>query len=249
MLECVLNVSEGHDGPELSAIVAAAADDLLDLHRDEHHNRAVLTVVGEDAPRRISRTAVERLDIRTHTGVHPRRGVVDVVPFVPLDGSTMDDAVAARDRFIEWAVRELALPCVVYGPERSLPDARRIESDAHPTAGTSMVGARPVLIAYNLWLAEPDLGVAKRIAASIRSPEVRALGFPVGSDVQVSCNLVAPAEVGPAEVYDLVAAQAPIARAELVGLVPASVLAGTPHHRWEQLDLGDDRAIEARLRR
>src|SRR5690606_8929667 len=118
----------------------------------------------------------------------------------------------------------------VYGPERSLPEVRRrafvdLAPDAgpptpHPTAGAVAVGARPVLVAYNLWLAEPDLELARRLARELRSPEVRALGLAVGEEVQVSMNLVAPERVGPADVYDRVAGSTRIARAELVGLAP-----------------------------
>src|SRR5690606_29249395 len=96
------NVSEGRDGDVLAALAEAAGAELLDVHRDPYHHRAVLTLVGEDAPRRVAEVAVERIDLRRHAGVHPRIGAVDVVPFVPLAGSTMDDAVAARDRFAEW---------------------------------------------------------------------------------------------------------------------------------------------------
>src|SRR4030095_15241653 len=96
-LECVLNVSEGARPAVVAAIAAAAGRDLLDVHRDRHHNRSVLTLLGEDAPRAVAREAVERLDLRRHRGVHPRIGVVDVVPFVPLAGATLADAVAARD--------------------------------------------------------------------------------------------------------------------------------------------------------
>src|SRR5438067_136640 len=142
MLECVINVSEGHEGAALDAIIAAAGGSLLDVHSDRHHNRSVLTLVGEDAARDVTRAAVGYLDLRRHAGVHPRIGVVDVVPFVPLRGSTMSDALRARDAFASWAERELSLPCYLYGPERSLPDVRRGQLDRlHPTAGACAVGA------------------------------------------------------------------------------------------------------------
>jgi glutamate formiminotransferase len=103
------------------------------------------------------------------------------------------------------------------------------------------------MVAYNLWMAEADLGAAKALAAAIRSPAVRALAFSLAGQVQVSCNLVQPMVQGPAEVWDQVAQVAPVSRAELVGLVPWTVLDVTPEHRWEQLDLGLERTIEARL--
>lgn len=257
MLECVVNVSEGRDGEVVAALAAAAGGDLLDVHSDPDHNRSVLTLVGEDAPRAVARAALERLDLRRHAGAHPRIGVLDVVPFVPLGDTPMSAAIAARDEFAVWAGDELDLPCFLYGPERSLPDVRRGAfttltpdtgpSSPHPSAGAAAVGARRLLVAYNLWLSEPDLDLARRVAAAIRRPAVRALGLAVGDHVQVSMNLVDPTDVGPAAVWDLVADQAPIARAELVGLVPAAVLQGTAPERWVQLDLAPDRTIEARL--
>jgi hypothetical protein len=104
-------------------------------------------------------------------------------------------------------------------------------------------------VAYNLWLAEPDLVTARRLARELRGPAVRALGLAVGERMQVSMNLLSPADVGPADVFDRVASQVAVAAAELVGLVPASVLDAVPRSRWTQLDLSADRTIEARLRR
>ena len=103
-------------------------------------------------------------------------------------------------------------------------------------------------MAYNLWLGEADLATARRIARDLRGPGVRALGLAVGDHVQVSMNLIDPAAVGPAQVWDAVARQAPVRRAELVGLVPEAVLANTDPSRWAALDLSPDRTIEARLR-
>jgi len=266
VLECVVNISEGRDTERLDELARAAGAALLDLHADASHNRSVFTLAGpeaEAAARELARAAVARLDIARHDGVHPRLGVVDVVPFVPLgpDGMRPDgdlgEAIRARDRFAAWAAGELGVPCYLFGPERSLPQIRRhafvdlapdIGGGApHPSAGATCVGARPVLIAYNLWLAEGDLGLARRIASELRGPAVRSAGFAVGTGIQVSCNLVAPWKVGPGDVYDQVARSARIERAELVGLVPNEVLRATPVRRWTMLDLGEDSTIEARL--
>lgn len=257
VLECVVNVSEGRDRSRLDRLRAAAGPGLLDVHTDPDHNRSVFTLVGEEASRRLAAEAVACLDLRTHHGVHPRIGVVDVVPFVALDDATPADAVAARDRFCAWASGELGVPCFTYGPERSLPEVRRRAfidlapatgpATPHPTAGAMAVGARPVLVAYNLWLAEPDLALAQSLARDLRSPAVRALGLAVGDEVQVSMNLTEPTTSGPAAVWDAVAASASIRRAELVGLVPQAVLDLTPPGRWAQLDLARDRTIEARI--
>lgn len=256
MLECVVNISEGRDRSVIDAIAATAGAGLLDVHTDADHHRSVLTLLGEDAPRAVARAAVERLDLRRHDGAHPRIGVVDVVPFVALDGSTEHDALAARDAFCAWAGAELAVPCFRYGHERTLPEIRRAAfgelapdcgpPEPHPSAGAIAVGARPVLVAYNVWLVEADLDRARSIAAGLRSPAVRALGLQVGAEVQVSMNLIAPDATGPGAVVDAIAAQATIARCELVGLLPRRILDREDPARWDELNLGPDRTIEAR---
>jgi glutamate formiminotransferase len=214
-----------------------------------------------DAVLEVTQMAVAMLDLAGHVGAHPRIGVVDVVPWVDL-GQPWDPITPrsrqVRDRSASWAALELAVPSYLYGPERSLPQVRKdvrlgVVPDVgparpHPTAGAIAVGARGVLVAYNLWLAEADLETARRIAASIRGPHVRSLGLQVGDQVQVSCNLIHPLDVGPGRVYDLVAPMAAIARAELVGLVPAPVIDAVPTHRWAELDLSLDATIESRLR-
>ena len=258
MLECVINISEGRDPLLIARIASAAGTDLLDVHSDADHHRSVLTVIGTDAPRRIAIEAVARLDLRDHAGAHPRIGVIDVVPFVALGGSTVDEAVAARNDFCTWSATELALPCFRYGGERTLPEVRRgafttVAPDCgpsrpHPTAGAVAVGERPVLVAYNVWLADGDLAQAKRIATALRSPSVRALGLQVGDDIQVSLNLIDPATTGPGAIADAVRAETTVARCELVGLVPQWVLEREDPRRWGELDLRPERTIEARLR-
>ena len=268
VLACAVNVSEGRRPAVVDAMAAAAGEDLLDVHRDEHHHRSVLWLAGEDAVRAVAAVAVAAIDLRRHAGAHPRLGAVDVVPFVPVAGATAVDAAAARDRFVHWIAGALHVPAFTYGPSpgggggRSLPDVRRrafrtLRPDAgplapHPTAGAVAVGARGALVAYNLWLAEPDVSRARAIARDVRGPFVRALGLRVGADVQVSLNLIDPLAFGPADAYDTVAAAAArrgcgIARAELVGLVPDDVLRRTPETRWATLDLGPDRTVESRL--
>jgi glutamate formiminotransferase len=278
LLECVVNVSEGADGARVATFAATCPDLLLDVHRDPDHNRAVLTLAGapaevESAVRDLAEAVVSALDLRGHRGAHPRFGVVDVVPFVPLSVPVtaepdLDRAVAARDRFAAWAGTSLAVPCFLYGPlagggSRTLPEVRRgafrtLAPDAgpttpHPSAGAMAVGARPVLVAYNVWLAGAGPGVARAVAGEIRSPAVRALGLALGPRVQVSCNLVAPFVVGPAAVHDDIARRAAargaeVAGAELVGLIPTIVLDAVPRGRRAELGLDGDVTIESRLR-
>jgi glutamate formiminotransferase / 5-formyltetrahydrofolate cyclo-ligase len=263
VLECVINISEGRDLAAVDRIGATAGRHLLDVHNDPHHHRSVLTVVGEDAARSVAEAAVTALDLRGHDGVHPRLGVVDVVPFVPLLGSTDDDALLARDRFARWLADAHGVPCFLYGPERSLPEVRReafrsLAPDAgppapHPTAGATAVGARGPLVAYNVWVTGEDLAAARRIAGAVRRPGLRALGLQVGDRLQVSMNLVEPARVGPAAAYDLVETAAAaddgatVTGVELVGLLPEAVLRAVPASRWDELDLSLDRTVEARL--
>ncbi len=276
-------MSVGRDRAVISALEEAAGELLLDTHIDARHNRSVLTLCSVDHAalcervQMVAGTALTMLDLREHQGVHPRLGSVDVVPFVSLrhDGDRcvsdgpIEEAILARNNFTRWAA-ELGVPCFCYGPERSLPEVRRdafsiLRPDAgpavpHPTAGSCAVGARPILVAYNLWLAatadgrgpQEQLQLARSIARAVRSPTVRALGLPVGSHVQVSINLIDPFHTGPAQAYDSVAELAEksgtgIERAELVGLVPMRVLAQAPAHRVAELGLDEEHSIEARL--
>ena len=257
MLECVINISEGGNPSQLSELSAELGSDLLDLHSDPDHNRSVFTLAGEDPARILARSATAMFDIQEHHGVHPRVGIVDVVPFVALDGSTFEDAIAARDRFAQFAANELGIPCFLYGPERTLPFIRKHAfvdllpdlgpTKPHPRSGAICVGARPILIAYNVWLKDQTVETAKQIAKTIRTNERRTLGLQVGAHAQVSMNLIDYEVTGPMEAYDAVAALAPVDRAELVGLVPARALARIPRDRWLQLDLSGEKTIEWRL--
>lgn len=242
-----MNVSEGRRRDVIDALAAAAGNDLLDVHVDAHHNRSVLTLLGADAPQHVATEAFRILDLRRHRGVHPRLGVVDVVPFVPLAGASMADAVAARDAYAAWS----PVPCLCYGHGGlTLPELRRVArstTGAHPTAGVTAVGARPVLVAYNVWLDQESLRTARGLAAAVRSPAVRALGLQVGDATQVSMNLLDPLTFGPADAYDAIASRARVARAEVVGLTPRAVIDAVSPDRWSELDLDDMRTIEARL--
>ena len=252
-----MNVSEGRDRDVLIRLASAVSGDVLDIHTDQDHNRSVFTLVGEDAPRRLTETALELMNITDHSGVHPRIGIVDVVPFVPLTGSSWADAVTARNNFAEWAASEMNVPCFLYGDERTLPDIRRgawnqLQPDVgptepHSTAGGICVGVRPPLIAYNLWLKDIDLAATKKIASQVRSKTIRTLGLQVGDYTQVSINLVQPDISNPAHAFDAVQQYADIHHAELVGLLPREVLVSIPVGRWEELDLAEDRTIEWRL--
>ncbi len=277
IFECVVNVSEGRDDAVLGRLATAAAPALLDLHRDPDHHRSVLTLAGPadaltTAVRSLAAASVACLDLRDHAGAHPRLGVLDVVPFVPYaPGRGIPEdlarAVTLRDAFARWLGAELGVPTFLYGPlpggrSRSLPDVRRRAfaaggmvpdfgpGQADPRTGATAVGARRVLVAYNVWVSSPE--VARRVAPLVRRPEVRALGLAVGDRAQVSCNLLEPERYGPAALHDAVAAAVRKAGGEpeggeLVGLLPEVVLAAVPRDRWRELGLSEDMTVEARL--
>ena len=258
-LECVVNISEGEDNAILARLARVVQHSLLDIHSDRHHNRSVFTLLGpnlEHDLRSLASEAAATLDIRSHHGVHPRIGIVDVVPFCPLGSVTMDEALTARNRFALWLWDELEIPGFLYGPERSLPEIRR---DAFITmkpqvgygtgnlsAGAAAVGVREVLIAYNLTL-EANLEQVRDITRRIRSKSVRALAFRVADEVQLSLNLITPQIFGPWEAYAFASEFTQVKSAELVGLLPRSVLEKIEKSKWTTLGLSDATTIESRV--
>jgi glutamate formiminotransferase len=219
LIECIPNVSEGRR----TAIVAELADAiratagvrLLDVSSDASHNRSVFTFAGdadgvERAVLALFKRAVATIDLRTHTGEHPRLGAVDVVPFVPIEDATMADCVALAKKVGAAIATQFGVPVYLYEEasadpaRRNLEDIRRGEFEGlaakmaspgwapdfgpatpHPTAGAAVVGARMPLIAYNINLATDRLDVAKKIAAAIRHSSggyryVKAMGIALG---------------------------------------------------------------------
>jgi glutamate formiminotransferase len=279
LLECVVNVSEGRDGAVLDQLAAAAGPALLNTHRDPDHNRTVFTLAGPaplvaESSRALARATLARLDLRRHAGAHPRLGVLDVVPFVPYEPGRaapgdLTAAVDQRDRFARWLGEEMGVPSYLYGPlpggrTRTLPDIRRLANGpapdglrpdagparADPRHGAVAVGARRVLVAYNVWVSSVE--VARQVAPLVRGPEVRALGLAVGARAQVSCNLIEPDSYGPARLYDEVAALVrqrggSVEGGELVGLIPEVVLAAVPPGRRAELGLSATATVESRL--
>src|ERR1700744_5098092 len=157
-LECVVNVSEVRDEAVLSQLAAAAGPALLDQHRDPDHNRTVFTLAGPvdlvaDASRALARAALAALDLRRHAGAHPRLGVLDVVPFVPYEPGR-----PAPTDLTEAGAPRAPLPA--HGPP-----------SLAPRSGATAVGARRVLLAYNVWVSSVE--VARRVAPLVRGPAVR----------------------------------------------------------------------------
>jgi glutamate formiminotransferase/formiminotetrahydrofolate cyclodeaminase len=202
LVECVPNFSEGRDKAKVDAIVDAMKMDgvyLLDREMDSDHNRCVITLVGEREP--IQEAAIrgvgkasELIDLTKHKGAHPRMGAADVVPFIPIDGVTIEDCVAMARNVGEQIWTRYQIPVYLYeaaatSPERqNLENIRRgqfegIRADittnpvrkpdfgearVHPTAGATVVGARKFLVAYNVFLNTADVEIAKKIAKAVR---------------------------------------------------------------------------------
>jgi glutamate formiminotransferase / 5-formyltetrahydrofolate cyclo-ligase len=215
LVECVPNVSEGRRGDVIDrladAVRATEGVRLLDRTSDIDHNRSVFTYAGE--PQAVVRAthalvdlAYREIDMNTHKGEHPRLGAVDVVPFIPLAGVTMDECVALAHRFGREVAQRHEVPVFFYAKAATslerirLPDIRKPQFEGlaafldtthipdagpkrmHPTAGAIVVGARPFLIAFNIELDSTDLKLAQRIAKEIREssgglPAVQAKGF------------------------------------------------------------------------
>ncbi len=217
IIECVPNISEGHRREvveEIAAVVAGPGRQVIDLSLDPDHNRSVITIVGEpdglaEGVISLVRRAVDRIDLRKHHGEHPRMGAVDVIPFIPVRGVTMNDCVELSRTVGKRIAEEIGLPVYLYersatnAARRNLATIRKGEfegfaakialpewepdfgpKEIHTSAGVVAVGAREFLIAYNINLATSDLAVAKEIASAVRSSSgglryVKALGFPL----------------------------------------------------------------------
>src|SRR5438128_7676631 len=204
LVECVPNFSEGRNSATLDALRAAITSvlgvRLLDVQADPSHNRSVFTLVARpaaaaEAAFRAMRVATDRIDLSKHQGEHPRMGAADVVPFVPLEGSTMEDCIVLARALGARVGKELEIPVFLYEraasrPDReNLADVRRGEfeglrdeigknpnrtpdfgpSRIHATAGATAIGARPFLVAYNVYLGDKsNVQVAKDVARAVR---------------------------------------------------------------------------------
>jgi glutamate formiminotransferase len=259
LVECVPNFSEGRDPAKIDAIVAAvrsAGALVLDRTSDGDHHRSVLTFaapagVVEEAAFRAVREAAAAIDLRAHSGVHPRIGAADVVPFVPLHGVTLDDCAAIARQTGRRIWEELQIPVYLYEaaalrPECfNLAEIRHARPPLHPdfggperhySAGAVVVGARKFLIAFNVNLATSDVAVARRIARAVRAssgglPAVKAMGVLLASRnlAQVSMNLTDFEHTGVRAAFEAVCLEAArhgvgIAGSELIGLIPQEAL-------------------------
>jgi glutamate formiminotransferase / formiminotetrahydrofolate cyclodeaminase len=202
LVECVPNFSEGRDKAKVDTIVDAMKMPgvyLLDREMDADHNRCVITLVGEreaiqEAAIRGVGKASELIDLTVHSGAHPRMGAADVVPFIPIDGVTIEDCVAMANHVGEEIWKRYQIPVYLYESAARIPERQGLENirrgqfegiraevatnparrpdigepRVHPTAGATVVGARKFLIAYNVFLNTPDVEIAKKIAKTVR---------------------------------------------------------------------------------
>lgn len=260
----VPNVSEGIDAATIAAIGSAFAPArLLDVHSDPDHHRSVFTLCSKqgELARALAKGAAsvhERVDVSAHEGIHPHVGAIDVVPIVYLSPDQRGAACAEALTAADLIARRTGTPVFLYGElaggrERAELRAggvkglaERIASgehrpdfgpkELHPTAGATLVSARPPLVAFNVDLAEGEtLEDAKAIAADLREsggglPGVRAIGLwlEARDRAQVSCNVQDPFGVSLAEVVAFVRSRAAVENAELVGLAPKAAFEGFP---------------------
>jgi glutamate formiminotransferase/formiminotetrahydrofolate cyclodeaminase len=294
LVECVPNFSEGRR-PEIVAkirdAIAAVKDvHVLDVSSDQSHNRTVITFVvpvesAVDAAFAGIRAAREHIDLTQHKGEHPRMGAADVVPFIPLEGSTMEDCVVLARQLGERVGRELEIPVFLYEraatrPDReNLADVRRGEFEGlrdeigtnpnrvpdfgpkkiHATAGAVAIGARPFLVAYNVYLGPAsNLPVAKDVAKAVRGSSgglryVKGLGLEVDGQAQVSMNLVDTERTPLHRAFDAVKMEAEARGvsptwSEIVGLVPERALFDTAARHVQLRDFKPEMVLEHKVR-
>jgi glutamate formiminotransferase len=280
VIECVPNFSEGRDLAKVRAIVDAIAAVpgvlLLGWEADSDHHRAVVTFAGaaeavKEGAVRGAGKAAQLIDLKDHVGVHPRVGAADVIPFVPLANSSMEQcaAIARATGNIIWA--RFGVPAYFYQAAARSESRRRLEKirregfdgkppdvgdvAAHVTAGASCIGARGFLIAFNVNLQTKDVEVAKGIARKLRESSggfrhVKAMGVYLATRgrAQVSMNLTNFAETPLEDVYAAIAAEAKIDACELVGFVPRHAFEMFPTFFERAVNFSESRIIEVRIK-
>jgi glutamate formiminotransferase / 5-formyltetrahydrofolate cyclo-ligase len=281
MLLAVPNISEGRDPDVLAAIGGAFATGgarVLDLHTDPDHHRAVFTLAAAPGVLHAAlasgaQAAIERIDLTRHAGLHPHVGAIDVAPIV-FRAPHQRGAAVAEALVVADALGQLGLPVFLYGAladGRTRAELRRGGTEGlarrmadglcpdfgppapHPTAGATLVAARPPLVAFNLELAPPATEEdARRIAAGLREtggeglPGLRAIGLSLaarGGVAQVSCNVEDHEALALATLLQAVERHAVVAEAELVGLAPQAAFTGWP----ERVPIRNRATLEERL--
>ena len=298
VLEAVPNFSEGRDLGwirELVQVVAANGVEVLDWSADRDHHRSVITYIGdpegvEAASIAAARFAIDGIDLRSHRGIHPRIGALDVLPFVPLHDLTMDSAVRSARR-VAGELASLGVPVYLYGEaqypgvssgsKRSLAAIRRGGFEAlmegfpagrepdviapqwphtpHPTAGATCVGARRVLLAWNVFVEGVSLDALKVIAGALResgggfrSLRTLALALPEAERLQISMNLEDTEATSPYDVFDSIeeqveAAGGRVIETEVIGMIPDPLVFPAPGDRFRLLRPAESRLLSRRV--
>jgi len=294
LIECVPNFSEGRDAAKIDALVAAMQSVegvyVLDRESDADHNRCVITLAGEPEPvaeaalRGVGK-ALELIDLTQHSGAHPRLGATDVVPFIPVDGLSIEDCVALAKRVGAEIWNRHKIP--VYFYEAAATRAERVnlenirkgqfeglreeilknpgrapdigEPRLHPTAGAVVVGARKFLIAYNINLNTPDVGIANKIAKAIRFSSgglryVKSMGVDLRARhvAQVSINMTDYEQTPLHRVFEMVRSEAArygvsIIGSEVVGLIPKRAIEMTADFYLQFENFSPAQVFENRL--
>ena len=271
------------------ALRGAAGVRLVDVHMDADHHRSVLTFLGsptgvEAAALALAAAVFARIDMQRHRGLHPRMGALDVMPFVPLRGATMTDAVAVARRVGEGVARAHDVPVYFYGAAASAParrlliDLRRGESESlprrlrdpawrpdagparfDPRLGAVAVGARDVLVGYNVWLDSDDLEAAQAVARAVREssgglPGVQAVGGRLARRglTQVAMNLLDHRRTSIPRAFDAVRSEAArrglaVRRGELVGLAPRAAFEGRSPESVGLVDFTPEKYLDTHL--
>lgn len=271
------------------AIASVPGIRILDQSSDASHNRSVITFVGEpaavkEAALRAAEEAAKLIDMERHTGEHPRIGATDVIPLIPISGVSMEDCVSLARELGREIGEKLGIPVFLYeeaalkAGRRNLAAVRRGEYEGlraamsdpgrqpdfgpphlHPTAGATAVGARPPLIAYNINLRSSDVGIARKIAASIRGssggyPSIKALGVLIEETglAQVTVNVCDYRLVSLARVFETVKSEASrygvaVAGSEIVGLLPMEALLDAAAFYLRLQDFHPGQVLEKKL--
>jgi glutamate formiminotransferase len=294
IVECVPNFSEGRRPEVIERLVEAVESvkgtAVLDRHVDPDHNRSVITFVGEvemivEAAVRVAERAAELIDVRRHVGVHPRVGALDVLPFVPVRGVTLEDCIHLAHSAGARIARETGVPVYFYESAARRPDRVNLEdvrrggfeqlreeiatvperapdegaARLHETAGACIVGARSLLVAYNINLHTRDVSIARRIARAVRGRDgglrfLKALGFELQERglTQVSMNLVRFEKTELQHVFEAVKREAErygvrVAGSEIVGLIPQAALDRAAEYFLQIENFSPDLILENRI--
>jgi glutamate formiminotransferase len=269
--------------------IAASGVEVLDWSADPDHHRCVISYIGDPdlvvrASIAAARFARDHIDLRDHDGVHPCVGALDVMPLVPLHGVDMVDAIEAAHR-VGRAIADLGVPVFYYGhasepagralselrrggfkglangfPEDRRPQEPASAERAHVSAGVTCVGARPVLLAWNVFLSGITRDQAREIASQIRERDggfvgLRALGLHLASQdrVQISMNLEDPAQTPPLAVFSAIeravhAQGGDVVETQVIGMIPDALVLPTVQDRLHPLDLKPARILSHRVR-